>query len=1427
MSKKSFVIICSVLLGVMFAVHAFAYVYSGYKWRVDSITYNINNTWANMYGATSITSAALAWNQAGGAFSFVYGGLTSRNPNTFNYVADGYNDIGYFDAGNTGEIAKMNGKEFPGTTDIQEADITFNTNASNPFSNSGEAGKYDIQSVATHEFGHWLQLLHPSQLNCLGGPSINPTMCSSIGLGETWYQTLEQDDINGIKFIYPYHTVSGTISQNTTWYQNRVYVIQGAVTVNSGVTLTIEPGVMVKFQNTSSSLNVNGILNANGTSQSKIYFTSLKDDTVGGDTNGDGSATTPSAQNWDHIQFNSGSQGNLNYVVMRYAGANYPNHGIEQKGGTLTFSNSQISYSSEGIFQDSGTSTITSSEFNNNDKGLTLVGGTLSVSQSSTIHDNIYHGFFIGGGTLNVSDSAIRDNAQYGIYSWGGTITLINNIFKNNPSGAGYIKGLVNFTHSGNTTQQPSTGKNGFVVYDNINADRTWTTDGLPYIVSYLTVDALKTLTIDPGAIVKFESDGSYLDINGTLSAQGIAQNKIYFTSIKDDSVGGDTNGDGAISSPAASNWAQIKFNSSSVGNISNAVIRYGGYYSYWNNHYGNGIYNYAGTLTISDSQFTSNNYQGIRQDGGSLTLTNTEINNHTNYGLNLTGGTANILNSNFYDNTYYGVYSANSPTLTLTSNIFSNNSSAAANISVSSNFTHSGNTASGTGLRGFVMYGNVNANQTWTAGDIPYIVSSVTVDVTKTLTINPGAIIKFQNIGSYLDINGAINITGASQNKIYFTSIKDDTVGGDTNGDGSASSPATQNWDHLQFNSGSQGTLDNVIIRYAGANYPEHGIEQKGGTITISNSQIAYSNEGLFQDNGSSTITLTEFNNNAKYGITFVGGTMNVSQSDLHDNSYHGIYAGGGTLTVSNSTIHDNSQYGVYAPGGALTLTNNTFTNNFSAVASISPNIPSFIHSGNTATGTGNKGFRIEGTLNTNQTWAAGDLPYIIPYLSVSAGKTLTIDPGAIVKFDNTSSYIDISGTINATSADPNNKIYFTSLKDDSVGGDTNGDGSATTPAASDWQYIKFYTGSTGTLSNAVVRYGGYYYGKGIDNSGGTLNLTNSQVSSNNFYGISQSSGSATITSTEISNHSYYGVYVTSGALTLTNNTFSNNSFYPAHISASVLFAHSGNTASGTGKRGFRIEGTMNTDQTWTSGDLPYIVSYLMVNTAKTLILDPGVIVKFENSGSFDVSGTLQVNGLSANKIYFTSLKDDTIGGDTNGDGSATTPSAQDWDHLQFNPGSTGTLDNVILKYAGAGYPNHGIEQLGGNVLINNSQIVSSNEGIYQSSGSSTIILTELNNNATKGITFVGGTMNVQQGDIHHNSQGIYFGGGTLTVSQNTIHDNSSYGIYNATTNLINVENNYWGSASGPYHPTLNPSGTGNQVSDNVDFTPWLTSWP
>lgn len=68
------------------------------------------------------------------------------------------------------------------------------------------------------------------------------------------------------------------------------------------------------------------------------------------------------------------------------------------------------------------------------------------------------------------------------------------------------------------------------------------------------------------------------------------------------------------------------------------------------------------------------------------------------------------------------------------------------------------------------------------------------------------------------------------------------------------------------------------------------------------------------------------------------------------------------------------------------------------------------------------------------------------------------------------------------------------------------------------------------------------------------------------------------------------------------------------------------------------------------------------------------------------------------------------------------------------------------------------------------------------------------------------------------------YFSPGNAnpTLTANSLQGNA-WGVFNATAATVNAENNWWGAPSGPFHPTLNPQGTGDPVSDRVDFIPWL----
>src|SRR6185437_14093459 len=100
---------------------------------------------------------------------------------------------------------------------------------------------------------------------------------------------------------------STTISSNIEWAAG-IHRISGIVTISSGATLTIHNNAIIKFDTaTTSGIVVDGTLEVNGdpSTDAPVFFTSLKDDLIGGDTNGDGNSTTPAAGDWSGITINS------------------------------------------------------------------------------------------------------------------------------------------------------------------------------------------------------------------------------------------------------------------------------------------------------------------------------------------------------------------------------------------------------------------------------------------------------------------------------------------------------------------------------------------------------------------------------------------------------------------------------------------------------------------------------------------------------------------------------------------------------------------------------------------------------------------------------------------------------------------------------------------------------------------------------------------------------------------------------------------------------------------------------------------------------------------------------------------------------------------------------------------------------------------
>ena len=125
-------------------------------------------------------------------------------------------------------------------------------------------------------------------------------------------------------------------------------------------------------------------------------------------------------------------------------------------------------------------------------------------------------------------------------------------------------------------------------------------------------------------------------------------------------------------------------------------------------------------------------------------------------------------------------------------------------------------------------------------------------------------------------------------------------------------------------------------------------------------------------------------------------------------------------------------------------------------------------------------KSFEYGGTLSVSQIWQSGKVYHITSDLVIPENVSLNILEGAILKFDSGKRItVDTGGElfINGTLDSP---VIFTSIKDDTRGGDTNGDGDKSIPSMGDWKNLQIF-------GKAEINYANFYYGGNTDNGSWT----------------------------------------------------------------------------------------------------------------------------------------------------------------------------------------------------------------------------------------------------------------------------------------------------------------------------------------------------
>ncbi|MFN0117837.1 MAG: right-handed parallel beta-helix repeat-containing protein, partial [Elusimicrobiota bacterium] len=633
-----------------------------------------------------------------------------------------------------------------------------------------------------------------------------------------------------------------------------------------------------------------------------------------------------------------------------------------------------------------------------------------------------------------------------------------------------------------------------------------------------------------------------------------------------------------------------------------------------------------------------------------------------------------------------------------------------------------------------------ISTDTAWPAVPSPRIINDIVrIQNGAVLTIPSGIILKFQQETGIVVENGALRAQ-----RVLFTSIKDLTTGltprpGDWGGITYLSKNKVSETlldDCKFFYAGG------TSINFTGGalNIKHENSGSQTALLTINKCSFQNNKAGISLE--SITPCVIQNSTFAFNGMAITSGAFSANggaliRGNVFENNIAGIHVSGQVAEISNNKFISNQQpIYIYSQGAPL-ISNNKFSSNTKTLANIVPGVSLREFDTSTILSAGGlDGIEIINTFSLTIPWTLDvkNFPYIMrSRLNIQPSGGLTINPGVAVKLSDSGEIIN-SGLFHVlgTESEP---VIFTSLYDNSVKGNTHlGYNPSSQPNIGDWKGIQ--GGDHVIIQNALLRYGAgtnFYVSEPylllIGNNGNICNSTFEKSNTairyvgsssmliegctiqNNILGIN---GSDSVAPAQIKNNRFHlnqkALLVKNNVSEVSDNTFTQNSNFCINISSGsgnpflsqnrfgdnqgfLLYIHpavhfqdfdSSIILSPNKIEGIIVSGTLTSHETWSSWKFPYLINGVSLNAGSRLILQPGTVVKYFLNQSMNILGSLEANGTQAAPIYFTSYKDDSIGGDTNiYEGPLASPSLGNWVGLTVNSPGKINFNNTYFRFS------------------------------------------------------------------------------------------------------------------------------------------------